>query len=287
MVLRGVLLMTVLAGASGCATLWTVLEVTGADWGQSTGVDHVEPLGPIEERVVVTGRYQAPTAGPVDAPPPSQVLAPELTPSPGPQPVLGRPLPQGGVALHCEVARRPTRERRYETVYRYDAVWRVLAGFFALSEGAFSALLSATSVKDGQVTSAGALAAGIYLGLDALGTVVLAFHPAQKVHREREAEGTWKRTDAACPEGLGVEVETGTFPVLGDGHVPELEPWMLQHLVETSLATLRLQWGPQRVDYAPTLEERCAWSDLAQSPAPFCAGVARGQGQGSAVLVPP
>ena len=274
--------------SSGCATLWTVLEVTNSDWSQGRFTDHVEPIGPIEERVSVTGAYVPPDAQPTSPPPQDVVVEPQpgvVEVHPYAQvPVPMRPLPQGGVALRCSVERRASLEKRYETLYRYDAVWRVLAGFMVLSEGTLAGLLTWSSTRD--TIDPGPLVVGLYFAADALGTLVLAFHPKQELRRESTGPGEWKRENASCPEGLGVEVETGTFRVEPDGHVWNLEPWMLQHLVETTTAELHLTRGPQRATYAPSLQERCAWSDLAQSPAPFCGGVQRSGAiqQGSATF---
>lgn len=275
---RAAMLLVVSMLGSGCATLWTVFEVAHVDWDQGRFTDKVEPLGPVESKVRVSGKYQPPPPAPVAEParlgeePPVVVEGPVVVaPFPQPQQVqVGRPLPLGGVAFACSTESRNTLERRHDTLYRYDGVWRVLAVFMFLSEGAMSGLMLATSLKQ-KDPQYGIFGIGLYMALDALGTLALAFHPAQKIQRVTEGEGRWV-TKAECPQGLGVDTETGTFRVEPDGHVQNLEPWLLQRLVETPVASVGLSLGDQHVPYAPSMGERCTWSWWAQSPAPFCSG---------------
>lgn len=278
-VLRWLALCVVVASSSGCATVWAFLEVTDASWSNS-GFDTVKPLGDEERRVVVSGRY-APPAPPepqpvVEAPPmpPPQpepgVVVVQPAPQPMPAPQTGRPFPQGTLELACVEQSRFTREEVVRTNYRYDTGWKLLTAFSFVAEAALSTFLIWAAVNDPQKIEGAPLGIGIGLGLDAIGTAILFWHPPETQVKSSERDGVWKTQRSACPPGLAVSVQTGDFAVQPEGDVPGLGEWMLQHVVDTPETALMLKHRATVVPWQPSLLEKCEWSNLAQSPAPYC-----------------
>ncbi|MGV3625228.1 MAG: hypothetical protein ACO1OB_30735 [Archangium sp.] len=270
--MRWFVLMLVSLSSSGCATLWTVLEVTGADWQQGESVS-TKPLGPAERKLEVHGEYVPPAPVVVsDAPP---MPAPEPVPGvvvvePAPQPRgVGRPYPQGSLKLACAEQERFTREEVTKTIYRYDGVWKALTGFMFVAEAAISGLLLWASLSKDQIDAV-PLGVGIFFGLDALGTAVLFWHPPQAKTKKWEQDGQWRVKSRECAPQLQVATSTGPFPVEKSGEVPGLGEWLLQHLVDTEETYVDLQLGQTIVPWRPEVLEKCAWAEQAQSPAPFC-----------------
>lgn len=293
--MRRLLALTLLLLLPGCATTWAAFEVTGVDWHQGHFVDEVEALGPAERRVRVKGTYQ-PAAPVAVAASVADSTPPPPPPEPGPVSVVtepppvstlpGRPLPEGGVSLACTVEQRNSKERTHLSLVRYDGTWKAITAFAFVSEVAISSLLIWSSTKKATVDGV-SLGIGAFIGLDALGVAALFFHPREVRQRVEEGPGTWRTQSTQCPDGLVVEAPTGDFAVQPDGRVPALEPWMLQVLVEKDDASLPLRVGDARAAYQPSHAERCAWSDAARSPAPFCRGTRRAEPPGDAPLALP
>lgn len=264
--------------SSGCATVWTVLEVTGADWQQGE-VSRTRPLGPEQRELRVSGEYVPP--GPpvfVEPQPGIVVVQPEV--------VTGRPFPQGALKLKCNEVARFTREEVTTTRFRYDGVWKALTAFMFVSEAALSTFLIWASFQrnDGKLDGA-PLGIGIGLGLDAIGTAVLFWHPPEARTKSHEQDGQWKSKSNECAPQLAVATSTGPFAVEKNGDVPGLGEWMLQHVVDTEETWLDLQLGQTIVPWRPEVLEKCEWSRLANSPAPFCRW-ASGFNRESSVTIP-
>lgn len=255
--------------SSGCATLWTVFEVTGVDWRQGE-IQKTTPLGPEEKRLQVQGEYVAPPpviAQAVEAPPPMPGV---VVVEPQPEPVGGRPFPQGSLRFTCEEQARVTRERVDETYFRYDGVWKALTAFMFISEAAIASLLIWASTNEPGKIDGVPLGVGIGFGLDAIGTAILFWHGPEERKKSWEQDGQWKVKSRECTSPLSVAVSTGAFPVEKDGTVPGLGEWMLQHVVDTEDSALEFQLGSTVVPWRPEVLEKCEWAKQAQSPAPFC-----------------
>jgi hypothetical protein len=273
--------------SSGCATAWLASEVTGVDWQQGE-ISKVEPSGAVEARVSVSARH---VPGPAVVPP-AEPVAPEsppppVEPQPGPvevhqvpaplpsaQPPPPRPWPEGALALKCDEERRAERERVTRSLFRYDGTWKALTAFMFVAEAAMGTLSLVVGLqknpKDG-----GLVGVGSFFALDALGTAILFFHPPEVRHTVSDGKGEWRANGAACPQDLAVRTSTGDFPVAPSGEVPVIGPWMLQTAVATADAALSLSWRGRDLPLAPSLEERCWWSTVSKSPAPFCRSPAR------------
>jgi hypothetical protein len=278
--LRLATLVLVAGLSSGCASFWAVAEVTDLSWSQGE-YKEVEPLAPPEKRVRVSAEYEAPPPPPPPALPPvaaepvtqPPVLEPgPVTIVPAPLVVVSdprRPLPVGALRLNCLVEKRNPRERVNETKFRYDGTWKALMVFFFISEAAFSTLLISASTKEGE-PKVPLLVMGGVLGLDALGTAVLFFHPPEERKRVYEQEGPWNELSSACPSTLEVETPTGSVPVTAQREMTGFGEWLLQETVWSEEAKIALRAGASRNELNPTMSERCRWSDLARSPAPYC-----------------
>lgn len=270
--------------SSGCATAWLASEVTGADWQQGE-ISKVEPSGAVDSRLAVSPRHVAgPAVVPQAQPGAPEPVASPAEPRPGPievhqaplpgpsaQPLPPRPWPEGALALQCEEEHRAERERVTRTVLRYDGTWKALTAFMFVAEAAMGTLSLVVGLqknpKDG-----GLIGVGTFFALDAIGTAVLFFHPAEVRHRVAETPGQWRARAAPCPQDLAVRTPTGDFPVAASGDVPVIGPWMLQTSVVAPDTSLSLTWRGRDVPLTPSLEERCWWSTLSKSPAPFCRG---------------
>ncbi|MCU0694913.1 MAG: hypothetical protein MUC96_00135 [Myxococcaceae bacterium] len=160
------------------------------------------------------------------------------------------------------------------TVLRYDATWKPLTAVMFVIESAFSAILLATGFRNSPADGV-TVGLGAYFGLDAIGTALLFFRKPELQTRVTEDRGQWRSAARECPAGLAVRTPTGDFPVATSGEVPVIGAWMLQTVVATPDASLSLSLKGRDAPLRPSLEERCWWSGLSQSPAPFCRGPGR------------
>jgi hypothetical protein len=152
-----------------------------------------------------------------------------------------------------------------------------------VSEVAFSALLLGTGLQRSPPEGA-SVGLGAFFALDAIGTALLFFHPPELRHRVTEGRGQWRPGARECPEGLVVRTPTGDFPVTTSGEVPVVGPWMLQTAVASPDTSLSLSAKGSDAPLRPSLQERCWWSTLSRSPAPFCRGAGREPAPTSVVL---
>lgn len=259
--------------SSGCATTWTFLEVTHADWSNSER-EVKTPAGPLERRVRVSTRWEAPPPPP---PPEPVVTAPPQPPPPPPPPgpyvwqpppppvrVAPPPVePKGGLALDCRPERRFTQEHVVRDVERYNVKWKLLTAFSAIAESTFSALFWYFGTRPGAKPGdrAAELVAGAFLSADLIGTVILFFHPLEEQHLERDQPGEWQADGAGCPAATTVVAEGTPVPVGNDGSLGPAGPVLLKEAIVRDSPRFPLTVEGVAAALTPTEREQC---DLAQ-----------------------
>lgn len=146
---------------AGCAAMTATFELTNTHWSDGGSWSEVKAINP-------------------DAPPVGSVL---FEPS----------LPK----LTCY---RTPEARITSFSARYTAMYKILAGFMLVSEGAFTALLLGS---DNAPT--GARVAGVVIGVDALATLGLMIFTRTKIER-REAPPPQYTVVATCPPDAGIQI---------------------------------------------------------------------------------
>ncbi len=160
--MRAIALVAATAYASaGCAAMTETFELSGTHWSDGGSWSEVEAIHP-------------------EAPPVGSVLF---------EPALPK--------LTCY---RTPEARITRFSARYTTIYKILAGFMVVSEGAFTALLLASDKAP-----TGARVAGVVVGVDALATLGLMIFTRTKIER-REAPPPQYTVVAVCPPDTGVQI---------------------------------------------------------------------------------
>lgn len=256
----------------GCATLWTVLEVTHSDWQQGESARET-PIGPAQQRVKVSAAWRPeappPPVAPVEAPPPAEPVPGVIDADPAPARAdPGFLVPNGALGFQCKTEQRSEKVHVVKELYRYDGTWKALTAFMFIAE---AAMAGATLWAGLNARSPAPVVVGAYAALDALGVAVLFWHPPETLHREYDGEGTWKTTAETCPAGLSVDTGEGAAPVGEDGAIGTVGHWALNTVLWSDAATLPVRGADGAVQqYDPNTDERCEWAQLGDAPRPWC-----------------
>jgi hypothetical protein len=164
-----------------------------------------------------------------------------------------RPRTDGPLELECSVTQHG-RDTVYRAATRYGKSWKRWTAVFFLLEG-----LSASGLLLLGDDSAGNIASGVYLALDALGTGILFFAPRHDVYEQKEREVVTRVRDD-CPAGLTLELDGGHVPVDAAGAVGELGQALFEQHMTRAQAPMRLRIGDSVVDVGLSAEDRCKWA---------------------------
>lgn len=291
----GILLLAVLALAPGCATAALIAKVSGAERDASSSrLDTWTPTGPRETTLRLDLAYEPPPpppppapvveaplpppgppprviVGPVSTPPGPPVIlvpAPPYPPPPPPPPIVVAPAPpprpEGSVRVLCQQNSRYTTVHNRSERWLYEPIHKILIGFFGLSE---TAMASASFYSYSKNPEAAALAAGILIGLDALGTWALMAHPKKNWVVEWDGPGPVVSLPA-CPEGLTVEAAGLRAPVAPDGTVaPEVGARVLEAMLQRG-GSFSFAVGEAGLVAHPTQAQRCRFAEQNRLPRP-------------------
>jgi len=228
------------ATAAGCATTWTISQIAaGRPPIDENAREQTVPIAGVEERLEVVLHLWG-------RPPPKPATGTSQTAAP-------RQRTDGPLEIDCKVTQHG-RDTVYRAATRYGKSWKRWTAIYFLLEGVgASALLLA---GDG---SAGEVAGGVYLAIDALGTGILFFAPRRDVYEQKEREVvTHVRDD--CPAGLSLELDGRQVQVNAIGGVGELAQTLFERHMTQTEAPMRVRVGDRAVDILFSAEDRCTWA---------------------------
>ncbi len=204
-----------------------------------------------------------PSPPPLPPPEPAPLPPPELPPAV----VVAVPAAPPSARLVCRLESRFSMAHYRTERWLYEPSHKLLIGFFGLSESALAATALAFSERKDGSLDATALAMGILLGLDAVGTWALLGHPKRNFVEEYDAPGPVE-TVGSCPEGMSVVVGGVRSEVAPDGSVHPEVGARLYEAMRYPGSSFSFAVGGAARTVEPTQAQRCRFAEVNHLPPP-------------------